>query len=131
MTELCPVGALTSKTYRFRSRPWDLHRTQTTCTQCGVGCQMNVDERHGDVLRTMSVADDDIVSDGWLCDRGRYNIGFYDDARRVTSPLLRDGGEWVQIDWDDAIATVGRQDPQTRSRQAGKAPSPRSAAAAC
>jgi NADH-quinone oxidoreductase subunit G len=103
VTEICPVGALTSKTYRFRSRPWDLHRTRTTCTQCAVGCQMNVDERHGDVLRTMSVPDDDKVSEGWLCDRGRYNIGFYDDARRITSPLLRDGGEWVQIDWDDAI----------------------------
>jgi NADH-quinone oxidoreductase subunit G len=104
VTELCPVGALTSKTYRFRSRPWDLNRTQTTCTQCGVGCQLNVDERHGDVLRTMSVPADDATSDGWLCDRGRYNIGFYGDARRVTSPLLRDGTSWLQIDWDDAIA---------------------------
>jgi NADH-quinone oxidoreductase subunit G len=76
VTELCPVGALTSKTYRFRSRPWDLKRTTTTCGQCSVGCQMHVDERHGEVLRTMSVEDDDAVSDGWLCDRGRYNLGF-------------------------------------------------------
>jgi NADH-quinone oxidoreductase subunit G len=103
VTELCPVGALTSKTYRFRSRPWDLNRTKTTCIQCGVGCQLNIDERHGDVLRTMSVADDDATSDGWLCDRGRYNVGFYGDARRITSPLLRDGDAWLQIDWDDAI----------------------------
>jgi NADH-quinone oxidoreductase subunit G len=104
VTELCPVGALTSKTYRFKSRPWDNVRTHTTCTQCSVGCQLNIDERYGNVQRTMSVEDDDAISDGWLCDRGRYNIGFYSDARRITSPLLRQGSEWLQLEWDDAIA---------------------------
>ncbi len=103
VTELCPVGALTSKTYRFKSRPWDLRRTPTTCTQCAVGCQLNVDERHGTVLRTMSVESDDAKSDGWLCDRGRYNVGFYGDARRLTAPLLRREGDWEQLAWDDAI----------------------------
>ncbi|GAC1546146.1 MAG: NADH-quinone oxidoreductase subunit G [Vulcanimicrobiaceae bacterium] len=104
VTELCPVGALTSKTYRFKSRPWDNVRTHTTCTQCSVGCQLNIDERYGNVQRTMSDQADDAISDGWLCDRGRYNIAFYADARRITSPLLRDSsGEFVQIGWDDAI----------------------------
>lgn len=104
VTELCPVGALTSKTYRFKSRPWDNERTHTTCTQCSVGCQLNIDERYGNVQRTMSDESDDAISDGWLCDRGRYNIAFYGDARRITSPLLREeGGEFVQIGWDDAI----------------------------
>ena len=103
VTELCPVGALTSKTYRFKSRPWDNNRTATTCLQCSVGCQLNIDERHGSVQRTMSVPGDDAISDGWLCDRGRYNIAFYDDPRRVTSPLYRTDREFVQISWDDAI----------------------------
>ena len=103
VTELCPVGALTSKTYRFKSRPWDNHRTQTSCTQCSVGCGQSVDERYGTILRTMSVPNDDAISDGWLCDRGRYNVGFYGDARRITSPLLRRGTDFVQIGWDDAI----------------------------
>jgi NADH-quinone oxidoreductase subunit G len=103
VTELCPVGALTSKTYRFRSRPWDNHRTTTSCTQCSVGCAMHVDERGNALLRTMSVADDDGVSDSWLCDRGRYNVGFVNDDRRITQPLLKRDGEWVQIGWDDAI----------------------------
>ena len=95
---------MTSKTYRFKSRPWDLHRTQTHCGQCSVGCGINLDERIRLPLRTMSIADDQI-SDGWLCDRGRYNIGFYHDERRLTTPLLRaPGGERVQIAWDDAIA---------------------------
>jgi NADH-quinone oxidoreductase subunit G len=103
VTELCPVGALTSKTYRFKSRPWNNQRTRTTCLQCGVGCQLNVDERYGAVQRTMSVPDDDALSDGWLCDRGRYNVAFYDDARRIVSPMLRQDREFVQIGWDDAI----------------------------
>ncbi|MBD5655206.1 MAG: molybdopterin-dependent oxidoreductase [Candidatus Eremiobacteraeota bacterium] len=103
VTELCPVGALTSKTYRFKSRPWNNNRTKTTCTQCAVGCQLNVDERYGNVQRTMSVPADDAISDGWLCDRGRYNLAFLSDSRRVQGPLLREGSEFVQIGWDDAI----------------------------
>ncbi len=119
VTELCPVGALTSKTYRFRSRPWDNHRTTTSCTQCAVGCRMHVDERGNTLLRTMSVPEDDAISDSWLCDRGRYNVGFVGDERRLSSPLLKldrstlrqaqdqlSSGHvsWAQIDWDDAFA---------------------------
>ncbi|HVA33884.1 MAG TPA: molybdopterin-dependent oxidoreductase, partial [Candidatus Baltobacteraceae bacterium] len=104
VTELCPVGALTSKTYRFKSRPWDNHRTTTTCMQCSVGCQMHVDARVATVQRTMSVPEDDAISDGWLCDRGRYNIGYVNDDRRLTQPLYRQKDEWIQIGWDDAIA---------------------------
>jgi NADH-quinone oxidoreductase subunit G len=103
VTELCPVGALTSKTYRFKSRPWDNHRTTTTCTQCSVGCQMHADARVSTVQRTMSVPEDDAISDGWLCDRGRYNIGYLRDERRLTQPLFRQNDEWIQIGWDDAI----------------------------
>ena len=103
VTELCPVGALTSKTYRFKSRPWDLHREHSTCTQCSVGCQLNVDERHGTVLRTMSVPQDDAISEGWLCDRGRYNVGFFDSNARITTPLYKRDGQWNQIEWADAL----------------------------
>jgi NADH-quinone oxidoreductase subunit G len=109
VTELCPVGALTSKTYRFKSRPWDNNRTHTTCTQCSVGCGLNVDERYGNVARTMSDPHDDAGSDGWLCDRGRYNIAFYADRRRITSPMLRRDDGFVQIGWDDAIELWARQ----------------------
>ncbi len=103
VTELCPVGALTSRTYRFKSRPWDNHRTRTSCTQCSVGCQMHLDQRLEIPLRTMSVPEDDPISDGWLCDRGRYNIGFYGSADRIATPLYRSGDEWMQIGWDDAL----------------------------
>lgn len=104
VTEICPVGALTSKTYRFKSRPWDLERTQTSCTQCSVGCRQFVDVRAGSVLRTMSVQSDDAISDGWLCDRGRYNIGFYASRERLTQPMYKQGGQWMQIGWDDAFS---------------------------
>lgn len=103
VTELCPVGALTSKVYRFKSRPWDLTRTQTSCTQCAVGCRQFADVRYGTILRTMSVEHDDAISDGWLCDRGRYNIGFYASSERIVQPLYRKGGTFVQIGWDDAF----------------------------
>jgi NADH-quinone oxidoreductase subunit G len=109
VTEICPVGALTSKTYRFKSRPWDLNRTQTTCTQCAVGCQQFSDVRLGTVLRTMSVEHDDRYSDSWLCDRGRYNIGFYTSPERITQPLYRKGGTFVQIGWDDAFLIWARE----------------------
>jgi NADH-quinone oxidoreductase subunit G len=103
VTELCPVGALTSKTYRFKSRPWDLNRTETSCTQCSVGCRQMVDVRYGDVLRTMTVAEDEAISDGWLCDRGRYNIGFYRASDRLVQPLYKSGGRFVQVTWEDAF----------------------------
>ncbi len=104
VTEICPVGALTSKTYRFKSRPWDLDRTQTTCVQCPVGCQQFADVRFGSILRTMSVESDEEISDGWLCDRGRYNIGFYTSPERLTQPLYKKDGTFFQITWDDAFA---------------------------
>ncbi|MHB8141332.1 MAG: NADH-quinone oxidoreductase subunit G, partial [Vulcanimicrobiaceae bacterium] len=92
VTEICPVGALTSKTYRFKSRPWDLMRTETSCTQCSVGCRQFADVRYGTLLRTMLVEGDDAVSDGWLCDRGRYNIGYVNSEQRLTQPLLKRDG---------------------------------------
>jgi NADH-quinone oxidoreductase subunit G len=66
---------------------------------------MHVDQRKDQILRTMCLeTEDDAKSDGWLCDRGRYNVGYLGDERRIQSPLLRDGDGYVQIAWDDAIA---------------------------
>jgi NADH dehydrogenase/NADH:ubiquinone oxidoreductase subunit G len=65
---------------------------------------MHVDERGNTLLRTMSVEEDDQITDGWLCDRGRYNIGYVSDERRITQPLYKENGAWSQIGWDDAIA---------------------------
>ncbi len=121
VTELCPVGALTSKTYRFKSRPWDLNRVQTSCQQCAVGCQQFVDSRAGSILRTMIVETDDKISDGWLCDRGRYNIGFYTSPDRILQPLYRDprGAEFMQIGWDDAFTLWAKAIGDAKSANQG------------
>ena len=119
VTELCPVGALTSKTYRFKSRPWDLVRQQTSCTQCAVGCQQFVDQRSGSLLRAQMVESDDRVSDGWLCDRGRYNIGFYTSPERIVQPLYKHDGTFVQIGWDDAFAMWAKAIRDAKAANAG------------
>ena len=100
-TELCPVGALTSKSYRFRARPWDLQHTDTICTQCSLHCNVRADTRHGDLMRLMS-RDNPEVDGGWLCDRGRYAIGDARSEARLTQPLLH--GE--PVSWDVALAEV-------------------------
>lgn len=116
VTELCPVGALTSKTYRFKARPWDNHRAQSSCAQCAVGCSLSVDVRHGAISRTMSDGEDP-VSDGWLCDRGRYAIGFIADEQRLRMPLLRQNGEVTQIAWDDALAMWAKALRETSNKR--------------
>ncbi len=100
-TELCPVGALTSRPYRFKSRPWDLKMTPTICTQCSLHCNVRADVRHGDLMRLM-IHDNPQVDGGWLCDRGRYAIGDAKAAERLSHPLVR-GGE---VSWDIALAEV-------------------------
>ena len=72
--ELCPVGALTSKNYRFKARPWDLSPVPSVCTGCSVGCNVRLDFRFGELARVVSREHPD-VDGGWLCDRGRFNYG--------------------------------------------------------
>jgi NADH dehydrogenase/NADH:ubiquinone oxidoreductase subunit G len=100
-TELCPVGALTSRPYRFKARPWDLRHADTVCTQCSLHCNVRADTRHGDLMRLMS-RDNPEVDGGWLCDRGRYAIGDARAPERLRQPLLR--GE--PVSWEVALAEV-------------------------
>src|SRR5690349_3092615 len=68
-TEICPVGALTSRTYRFKARPWELRHTASVCPHCSVGCNIEIDNRLGrEVVRFMS-RENDAIDDSWLCDR--------------------------------------------------------------
>lgn len=69
--ELCPVGALTSRFYRFRSRPWDLKRTPSVCTGCSMGCNVSLHSRDGAILRLVA-RENPGIDDGWLCDQGRF-----------------------------------------------------------
>src|SRR5436190_5943563 len=90
VTELCPVGALTSTTYRFRGRPWEIQNVPTVCGQCAVGCNTYATIREGRVVRVLS-RNNPAVDDGWLCDRGRYTHGSLDAPARITSALIRGG----------------------------------------
>jgi NADH-quinone oxidoreductase subunit G len=71
--QICPVGALTAKPYRFKARPWDLEQTESTCTTCSVGCRTVVQSSRDELVRYQGV-DVDPVNWGWLCDRGRFNF---------------------------------------------------------
>ena len=71
--QICPVGALTSTSYRFKARPWDLKSVRSTCNGCPVGCSTELNSSQNKMLRILGV-DNDSVNQGWLCDKGRYNF---------------------------------------------------------
>ncbi len=101
--ELCPVGALTSRQYRFKARPWDLVRTPSICNGCAVGCNVEVHSRVEKVLRLVS-RDNPAVDDGWLCDRGRFDTVPVSAEARPAAPLLRDGAGLRPATWPEALA---------------------------
>ena len=105
--QICPVGALTAKPYRFKARPWDLSQQESTCTTCSVGCRIVVQSSRDEVLRHVGV-DSDPVNHGWLCDRGRFNFEQVNSDERVLQPLVRQGGELVPATWNSALAEAAR-----------------------
>ena len=102
---ICPVGALTSATYRFRSRPWDNRRRQSVCPHCGCGCATTLDIRDNDVTRTRAREHPD-VNDVWLCDKGFFGYEFTASGDRLTVPLVRDGGALREAGWDEALDRI-------------------------
>lgn len=102
---ICPVGALTSRVYRFKARPWDNKHTETTCTLCPVGCSMTLDSRDGEVMRTRS-CENRAVNDIWLCDKGWFGYEFADSPDRLKQPLIKRNGKFVPASWDEAIALI-------------------------
>ena len=110
--ELCPVGALTSRAYRFRARPWDVEDAGSVCTLCPAQCNVTLTVRDERVMRVLA-RDHGEVDDGWLCDAGRFaypapgggaTSNGHAAAARVTEPLLRDGGELRPVSWERALA---------------------------
>ncbi|MGE5283174.1 MAG: NADH-quinone oxidoreductase subunit NuoG [Chloroflexota bacterium] len=99
ITDLCPVGALTSYTYRFRARPWDIEQGGSVCTLCPSQCNVSFTVRDERVKRVVA-RDNPDVDDGWLCDRGRYGFEMFDAPERIRGPRLRGGAE---VSWEEAI----------------------------
>lgn len=103
--EICPVGALTSRSYRFKSRPWELQNYASVCNHCAVGCNLTVDVRYYEVARLRSRCND-AIDDGWLCDRGRYGYKFISSPDRLKKPLVRRNGQLVEATWPEALAAA-------------------------
>jgi NADH-quinone oxidoreductase subunit G len=101
IVELCPVGALTSRDYRFRARPWDVEDSGTVCTLCPSQCNVSLTVRDERVMRVLA-RDNPEVDDGWLCDRGRFAYPKLAEDR-ITEPLIRDGGELRPVSWERAL----------------------------
>jgi NADH-quinone oxidoreductase subunit G len=99
ITDLCPVGALTNYTYRFRARPWDIEQAGSVCTLCPSQCNVSFTVRDERVKRVIA-RDNADIDDGWLCDRGRYGFEMFDAVERVRGPRLRGG---VEASWTEAI----------------------------
>ncbi len=119
--EICPVGALTARTYRFKARPWELRHTPSVCSHCSVGCNIEVDTRLGrEVVRFMSRTNDG-VDDGWLCDRGRYGYGFIQHAERLKSPLLRKNGKLEAVSWPEAFEFITKKLQEIQAKHGGGA----------
>jgi len=102
--EICPVGALTATSYRFKARPWELKRIPSVCNNCSVGCNVRVDVRVDKIMRLMSRTNDDI-DDGWLCDRGRWDFEFVNNSKRLRIPLMRTrrSEKLEPATWDEAF----------------------------
>ncbi len=103
--ELCPVGALTSRPYRFRARPWDIEGAGTVCTLCPSQCNVELTVRDERVLRVLG-RDHAEVDDGWLCDKGRFAYQSVHSSERVVEPLVRDGDALRPASWERALSAA-------------------------
>ncbi|HEX3336997.1 MAG TPA: 2Fe-2S iron-sulfur cluster-binding protein, partial [Jatrophihabitans sp.] len=102
--QICPVGALTGASYRFRARPFDLMSTDSVCEHCSSGCVIRSDWRRGKITRRLAGADPE-VNEEWTCDKGRWAFHYATQADRLTTPLARDDhGQLVPVSWPDALA---------------------------
>ncbi|MDQ5974587.1 MAG: NADH-quinone oxidoreductase subunit, partial [Actinomycetota bacterium] len=112
--QICPVGALTSAAYRFRSRPFDLVSTPTTCEHCASGCSLRTDYRRGVVTRRLAW-DDPAVNEEWNCDKGRFAFPYLTEGR-LTTPMVREDGELRAASWPEAIGVAARGLEAARGR---------------
>ena len=104
--QICPVGALTGASYRFRARPFDLVSVNSACEHCASGCDLRTDIRRGKTLRRMA-GDDPEVNQEWNCDKGRWAFKYLTTRERIKSPLVRGSdGELHEASWPEALAAA-------------------------
>ena len=106
--DICPVGALTSGTYRYQTRPWEMEHVGTICTHCSNGCKTTLGVRDGQVIRGNN-RDRSGINDEFLCIKGRYAFDFQEHEERLQSPLKKVNGKFVPISWGDALVLAGEK----------------------
>jgi NADH-quinone oxidoreductase subunit G len=125
ITELCPVGALTNTTYRFRARPWDIEASGTVCTLCPSQCNVDLTVRDDRKVLRVNARDNTEVDDGWLCDKGRYGFQIFHAPERVVEPMVREGGGLRPVSWErafgEAVKGLDRAGPDTAAIVGGEA----------
>ncbi|MET3129911.1 NADH-quinone oxidoreductase subunit G [Oxalobacteraceae bacterium GrIS 1.11] len=105
MIDLCPVGALTSKPFRYSARTWELSRRKSVSPHDGLGANLIVQVKNGKVKRVLPLENDDI-NECWISDKDRFSYEALDSAERLTNPMLKQGGQWKEVDWQTALEYV-------------------------
>ena len=118
VVQICPVGALTSPSYRFQARPFDLSSSSGVCNHCAAGCNLRIDARRGMVTRQLA-RDNDDVNEAWNCDRGRYGFAWAQDPGRVLTPYLAEDGGMRTASWPEALRRAADGIRAQRGKGAG------------
>jgi NADH-quinone oxidoreductase subunit G len=103
--DICPVGALTSGTYRYKTRPWEMQYVSTVCTHCSNGCKTTLSVRNNEILRANN-RDLSGINKDFLCAKGRFGFDFTSHPERLKEPLVRRGGKLEPATWEEAMETV-------------------------
>jgi formate dehydrogenase major subunit len=106
--QLCPVGALIEKKSMGKARSWETHKVRTTCPYCGVGCQLDLHVKGEQIVRVTGV-EDGLPNQGRLCVKGRFGYDFIYSEDRLTTPLIKENGEFRAASWDEALDLVANK----------------------
>jgi NADH-quinone oxidoreductase subunit G len=110
--DICPVGALTSGAYRYKTRPWEMAHVGTICTHCADGCKTTLGTRNDRIIRGNN-RDHSGINGEFLCIKGRYAFDFYDHPDRLQAPLVRTNGKLEEVSWSKALEVVAQKFNQT------------------
>jgi len=105
MIDLCPVGALTSRPFRYSARTWELSRRKSVSPHDSTGANLIVQVKQGQVKRVLPL-ENDAVNECWISDKDRYSYEALDSSERLHKPMLKQGGEWKEVDWQVALEYV-------------------------
>ncbi len=113
--DICPVGALTSGTYRYKTRPWEMNHVGTICTHCADGCKTTLGVRNNEIIRGNN-RDRSGINGEFLCIKGRYAFDFVNSPERLQSPMVRKNGELGAVSWSEALEAVAKKFKEVKGR---------------